>query len=285
MSVSAADRHASVLAPAEEYLEVGFNYRMTDLQAAVGLVQLGRLDEVVARRREIAAAYRKALAEIAGLRCAGPAVRHQQLPVVLGRGRAGLPARPRGAAGAAGRRRSRPAAASWPRTASPPTPAWHRTGRPARHRAAHRQHPDPAGVPPDDRGRAGPGHRCDPEGCGDPMTELLLVAASGLAREVLACVREHGQCDVVGVLDDDVHGRGSPGRRPRRGPASRRPPLPGGIVCSSASARGRAASGSSRGSPSWASRAPVRDGGRPVASGAVRLRHRSREHPAAARSR
>ena len=41
MSVSAADRHASVLAPPEEYLEVGFNFRMTDLQAAVGLVQLG----------------------------------------------------------------------------------------------------------------------------------------------------------------------------------------------------------------------------------------------------
>ncbi len=59
MSVSAAERHASVLAPAEEYVEVGFNYRMTDLQAAVGLVQLGRLDEIVARRREIAARYQR----------------------------------------------------------------------------------------------------------------------------------------------------------------------------------------------------------------------------------
>jgi dTDP-4-amino-4,6-dideoxygalactose transaminase len=68
MSVSAADRHASVLAPAEEYLEVGFNYRMTDLQAAVGIVQLGRLPEVVARRRQIAATYTKQLAEIPGLR-------------------------------------------------------------------------------------------------------------------------------------------------------------------------------------------------------------------------
>ena len=35
------------------------------------------------------------------------------------------------------------------------------------------------------------------------MTELLLIGASGLAREVLACVRENGQFDVVGVLDDD----------------------------------------------------------------------------------
>jgi dTDP-4-amino-4,6-dideoxygalactose transaminase len=68
MSVSAADRHASVLAPAEEYLEVGFNYRMTDLQAAVGLVQLGRLAEAVDRRRELAAVYAKQLAEIPGLR-------------------------------------------------------------------------------------------------------------------------------------------------------------------------------------------------------------------------
>ena len=35
------------------------------------------------------------------------------------------------------------------------------------------------------------------------MTELLLIGASGLAREVLGCVRESGQFDVVGVLDDD----------------------------------------------------------------------------------
>lgn len=68
MSVSAADRHASVLAPPEEYDEVGFNYRMTDLQAAVGIVQLGRLPEVVRRRREIAAEYAKAVDEIPGLR-------------------------------------------------------------------------------------------------------------------------------------------------------------------------------------------------------------------------
>ncbi|WP_427005626.1 DegT/DnrJ/EryC1/StrS family aminotransferase [Pseudarthrobacter sp. H2] len=68
MSVSANDRHASVLAPAEEYLEIGFNYRMTDMQAAVGLVQLGRLAEAVARRRQIVAVYRQALGEVEGLR-------------------------------------------------------------------------------------------------------------------------------------------------------------------------------------------------------------------------
>jgi dTDP-4-amino-4,6-dideoxygalactose transaminase len=68
MSVSAAARHASVLAPAEEYLEVGYNYRMTDLQAAVGIVQLGKLPEVLLRRREIAATYSKQIADIPGLR-------------------------------------------------------------------------------------------------------------------------------------------------------------------------------------------------------------------------
>jgi dTDP-4-amino-4,6-dideoxygalactose transaminase len=69
MSVSAADRHLSVLPAAEEYLELGFNYRMTDLQAAVGIVQLDRLDVAVARRREIASAYQRAFAGMPGLRC------------------------------------------------------------------------------------------------------------------------------------------------------------------------------------------------------------------------
>lgn len=68
MSVSAADRHASLVSPPEEYDEVGFNFRMTDLQAAVGLVQLGRLPEIVARRRELAARYREALSGVPGLR-------------------------------------------------------------------------------------------------------------------------------------------------------------------------------------------------------------------------
>ncbi|MGX1163226.1 dTDP-4-amino-4,6-dideoxygalactose transaminase [Arthrobacter sp. SLBN-100] len=68
MSVSATDRHGSLLAMPEVYLEVGFNYRMTDLQAAVGIVQLGRLPEVVQRRRDIAARYVAGLAGLRGLR-------------------------------------------------------------------------------------------------------------------------------------------------------------------------------------------------------------------------
>ena len=68
MSVSAADRHAAgnrVLL--ESYLEVGYNYRMTDMQAAVGIVQLGKLPAMVDRRREIVADYREALAELPGV--------------------------------------------------------------------------------------------------------------------------------------------------------------------------------------------------------------------------
>lgn len=68
MTVSAADRHQSVLPPAEEYSEVGFNFRMTDLQAAVGLVQLGKLPAIVRRRREIATRYRAGIRDVAGLR-------------------------------------------------------------------------------------------------------------------------------------------------------------------------------------------------------------------------
>jgi dTDP-4-amino-4,6-dideoxygalactose transaminase len=68
MSVSAADRHGRVLAPAETYLEVGYNYRMTDLQAAIGLVQLTRLPDIVQRRRQLAEAYCKQINDIPELR-------------------------------------------------------------------------------------------------------------------------------------------------------------------------------------------------------------------------
>jgi len=44
-----------------EFAEVGFNYRMTDLQAAVGLVQLGKLDQFIDERRRLAARYSDAL--------------------------------------------------------------------------------------------------------------------------------------------------------------------------------------------------------------------------------
>ncbi|RON72829.1 UDP-4-amino-4,6-dideoxy-N-acetyl-beta-L-altrosamine transaminase [Pseudomonas fluorescens] len=45
-----------------QQIELGFNYRITDLQAALGLSQLRKLDEFVARRRELAARYDRLLA-------------------------------------------------------------------------------------------------------------------------------------------------------------------------------------------------------------------------------
>lgn len=51
-----------------EYLSLGYNYRMTDLAAAIGRVQLSRLQFINDRRRENAAVYDKALAGVAGVR-------------------------------------------------------------------------------------------------------------------------------------------------------------------------------------------------------------------------
>lgn len=61
MSVSDLARHSSAKVVAESYDEVGFNYRMTDLQAAIGLVQLKRLPGFLHRRRARAAKYTAAL--------------------------------------------------------------------------------------------------------------------------------------------------------------------------------------------------------------------------------
>ncbi len=56
---------------AYELRELGLNARITDLQCALGLSQLGKLDRFVARRRQIAARYREALAELPGLTVQG----------------------------------------------------------------------------------------------------------------------------------------------------------------------------------------------------------------------
>ncbi|MNF61462.1 UDP-4-amino-4,6-dideoxy-N-acetyl-beta-L-altrosamine transaminase [Pseudomonas sp. BF-R-01] len=45
-----------------QQVELGFNYRITDLQAALGLSQLDKLDGFIARRRELAARYDRSLA-------------------------------------------------------------------------------------------------------------------------------------------------------------------------------------------------------------------------------
>jgi perosamine synthetase len=70
MDASAVQRHQSRQPVIEHYVEVGFNYRMTDVQAAIGLVQLGKLARTVARRRELGRRYQHLLADIPGLRTA-----------------------------------------------------------------------------------------------------------------------------------------------------------------------------------------------------------------------
>ena len=68
MNVSAAARHASSQPVIEQYTEVGFNFRMTDIQAAIGLVQLGKLDQLIARRRLLAQRYQQLLGCMPGVR-------------------------------------------------------------------------------------------------------------------------------------------------------------------------------------------------------------------------
>jgi perosamine synthetase len=67
MSVPDTVRHGSQQVIFEDYVMVGFNYRMTDVQAAVGRKQLNRLSELVARRRALADRYAELLGNIKGL--------------------------------------------------------------------------------------------------------------------------------------------------------------------------------------------------------------------------
>jgi len=61
-----------------EMVDLGFNYRLTDVQCALGLSQLGKLDRFLARRAAIAARYREALGRLPGvaLQTVAPDVRH-----------------------------------------------------------------------------------------------------------------------------------------------------------------------------------------------------------------
>ena len=62
MSVPDTVRHSSKDVVFESYPVLGFNYRLTDIQAAIGREQLARLATIVARRRELAARYTAVLA-------------------------------------------------------------------------------------------------------------------------------------------------------------------------------------------------------------------------------
>ena len=64
MSVNDRTRHESSKIIFEDHLEVGYNYRLTDIQASVGIRQLEKLDWIINKRRKIAAKYHKAFRNI-----------------------------------------------------------------------------------------------------------------------------------------------------------------------------------------------------------------------------
>lgn len=67
MSVPDTVRHSASSVIFEAYPALGFNYRMTDIQAAIGCEQLKRLPELINQRRRLAARYMPLLADIPGL--------------------------------------------------------------------------------------------------------------------------------------------------------------------------------------------------------------------------
>ena len=71
MGVPDTVRHGARDIIFESYGELGYNYRMTDIQAAVGREQLQRLPQIIARRRFLADGYRELLAGVPGLRLPG----------------------------------------------------------------------------------------------------------------------------------------------------------------------------------------------------------------------
>jgi perosamine synthetase len=62
MSLSTAERHQAGKVVFEEYLEVGYNYRLSDIQAAMGREQLKRLPSLVESRRHLGRRYQEKLA-------------------------------------------------------------------------------------------------------------------------------------------------------------------------------------------------------------------------------
>jgi perosamine synthetase len=68
MSVADSKRHEAKEVIFESYPVVGYNYRMTDIQAAIGREQLKRVRQIIERRRVLAGRYKELLAEVPGLR-------------------------------------------------------------------------------------------------------------------------------------------------------------------------------------------------------------------------
>jgi dTDP-4-amino-4,6-dideoxygalactose transaminase len=68
MSVSDIERHNAQTVIIENYSEIGFNYRMTDIQAAVGIVQMNKLPDILKKRLDITSVYNYEFSKIDCLR-------------------------------------------------------------------------------------------------------------------------------------------------------------------------------------------------------------------------
>ena len=64
MNISDTQRHGAKKVIIEDYVITGYNYRMTDIQAAVGIEQLKKLPDIITERRKIDKLYRKYLTNI-----------------------------------------------------------------------------------------------------------------------------------------------------------------------------------------------------------------------------
>ena len=64
MSLTDRERHLSGKVVTEQYLEVGYNYRMTDIQASIGIKQMEKLDWMIEERKKIAYEYNEAFNDI-----------------------------------------------------------------------------------------------------------------------------------------------------------------------------------------------------------------------------
>jgi perosamine synthetase len=87
MSINDRVRHSSTTIMFEDHIEVGYNYRMTDIQAAVGIKQLEKLDWIIAERRKIAVKYHEAFKNIDCIELLeetdGYFTNHQSFPLYL----------------------------------------------------------------------------------------------------------------------------------------------------------------------------------------------------------
>ena len=64
MSIDDRTRHEAKKIIIEKYLELGYNFRMTDIQASLGITQLKKVDFILKKRREIAEKYNQAFKKI-----------------------------------------------------------------------------------------------------------------------------------------------------------------------------------------------------------------------------